>query len=97
MHGPHSVSDTGHCTVIHCDTVCRWLTNEWQRKTDIRLTDQYYKMFPQTDKSWRDYRAPIKIGLINLYWRAVQYVSPLHNDVFCILSELLQYAMSYWT
>ena len=56
MHGPHSVSDTGHCTVIHCDTVCRWLTNEKQRKTDIRLTDQY-KMFRQTDKSWRDYRA----------------------------------------
>ena len=41
MHGPHSVSDIGDCTVIHCDAgVCHWLANEKKRKTDIRLTDQ---------------------------------------------------------
>ena len=30
MHGPHSVIDIGHCTIVHCDAgeVCRWLTNE---------------------------------------------------------------------
>ena len=41
-HGLHSVSDTGHCLIIYCDAgeVCRWLTNEKQRKTDIHLTDQ---------------------------------------------------------
>ena len=35
MHGPHGVSDIGHCTVIHCDVggVAE------QRKNDIRLTD----------------------------------------------------------
>ena len=37
MHGLHSVFDIGHCTVIHSD---RWMTNEKQRKTDIRSTDQ---------------------------------------------------------
>ena len=66
MHGPHSVFDTGHCTIISIlvtvrlytvartlfsilvtvwlytvmTEVCHWLTNEKQRKTDIRLTDQ---------------------------------------------------------
>ena len=38
-----SVFDIGHSNVIHCTVtseVCRWLTNEKQRKTDIRLTDQ---------------------------------------------------------
>ena len=35
MHGPHSVSDIGHCTLIHCDVV----GVAEQRKTDIRLTD----------------------------------------------------------
>ena len=38
MHGPHSVFDIGHYTVM--PEVCRWLTNERQRKTDIRLTEQ---------------------------------------------------------
>ena len=37
MHGPHSVVYIGHRTVIDCDTE---LTNEKQRKTNIRLTDQ---------------------------------------------------------
>ena len=36
MHGPHSVFDIG--TVLAM--VCRWLTNEKQRKTDRRITDQ---------------------------------------------------------
>ena len=42
MHGPHSVFDIGHCTVIAVmPEVCRWLkSNEKQRKTDIHLTDQ---------------------------------------------------------
>ena len=42
MRGPHSVFDSGHCTVIHCDAgeVYRWLINEKHGKTDIRLTDQ---------------------------------------------------------
>ena len=41
MHGPHSVSDIGHCTVITVmPEVCRWLTNEKQRKTNIRVFDQ---------------------------------------------------------
>ena len=41
MHGPHSVFDNGHDTVIHLmPEVCRGLTNEKQRKTSIRLTDQ---------------------------------------------------------
>ena len=35
MHGPHIVFDIGHC-----DAGSVWLTNEKQRKTDIRLTDQ---------------------------------------------------------
>ena len=40
MHGPHSVFNIGHCTVKHCDSgaVCRWSTNEKQRKTGIILT-----------------------------------------------------------
>ena len=38
MHGPHGVFDIGQCTVIHCDAGgVSWLTNEKQRKTDIRL------------------------------------------------------------
>ena len=42
MHGPHSVFDIDHCMVLHCmmPEMCRWLTNEKQRKTDIHLTDQ---------------------------------------------------------
>ena len=41
MHGPQSVFDIGHCTVIHCDVGgVSLLTNEKQRKTDSRLTDQ---------------------------------------------------------
>ena len=41
MHGPHSVFDIGHYTVIHCDAGgVSLVTNEKQRKTDIRLTDQ---------------------------------------------------------
>ena len=40
MHGPHSVFDIGRCTLYTLvPEVCRWLTNEKQRKTDIRLTD----------------------------------------------------------
>ena len=34
----HSVFDIGHCTVIHCDA--GGLTNEKQKESDIRLTDQ---------------------------------------------------------
>ena len=41
MHGPHSVFDIGYSTVIRRDPkVCRWLTNEKQRKPDIRLSGQ---------------------------------------------------------
>ena len=36
--------------------VCRWLTIEKRRKTDtVQLTKN--KMLPQTNLSWRDYRA----------------------------------------
>ena len=41
MHSPHSFSIL--VTVLLytlIPEVCRWLTNEKQRKTDIRLTDQ---------------------------------------------------------
>ena len=38
---PAQVFASGHCTVIHCDAGGgRWLTDEKQRKTDIRLTNQ---------------------------------------------------------
>ena len=45
MHGQHSVFDIGlNLVAVLLYTVmpevCRWLTNEKQRKTDIRLTDQ---------------------------------------------------------
>ena len=41
QHCPHSVFDIGQCTVIHYDAGgVSWLTNEKQRKTDIRLSDQ---------------------------------------------------------
>ena len=42
MHGPHSVF--GILVTVRLYTVmpevCRWQTNEKQRNTDIRLTDQ---------------------------------------------------------
>ena len=42
MHGLHSVFDIAQRTVIHSGAggVCRWLTNEKQRKSDISLIDQ---------------------------------------------------------
>ena len=43
MHGPHSVLDFGLCTAIqrlYTVEVCRRMTNEKQRKTDIDFTDQ---------------------------------------------------------
>ena len=39
MHGPHSVFDFGQLYTVMLE-VCRWLTNEKQRKTNICLTDQ---------------------------------------------------------
>ena len=39
MHGPHSVFDIGRLYNVMPE-VCRWLTKEKQRKTDIRLADQ---------------------------------------------------------
>ena len=41
MHGPHSVFDIGHCTVIHYDgRGVSLVTNENLRKTYCRVTDQ---------------------------------------------------------
>ena len=40
MHGPRSVFDIGHSIYTVMQEVCRCLTNEKQRKTDIRFTDQ---------------------------------------------------------
>ena len=41
MHGPHSVFDIGHCTVIHCDTGSVSLVDQHKaEKNDIRLTVQ---------------------------------------------------------
>ena len=30
MHGPHSVFDIGHCTVIHCDAGGVALVDQWK-------------------------------------------------------------------
>ena len=41
MHGPHSVFDIGHCTIIYCDAGSASLVDQWKaEETDIRLTDQ---------------------------------------------------------
>ena len=57
MHGPHSVFDIGHSTVIHCDAVgCRCLTNE-KRKAE---KNWYSFNWPIT----RRFPKPIKVGEI---------------------------------
>ena len=39
VHGPHSVFDLGHCTVIHCDAGCVSLVDHRKaEKTNVRLT-----------------------------------------------------------
>ena len=46
MHGPHSVFDMVTVRLYTVmPEVCRWLTNEKQRKTDIRLTALQFNLF----------------------------------------------------
>ena len=47
MHGPHSVFDIGHCTVIHRDagSVSLVAQSKEDKKNDISLTDQLLDVY----------------------------------------------------
>ena len=55
MHGPHSVFDIGHCTVIHCDAGGVSLVDQWKAEKNI-----YSFNWPVT----RCILKPIKVSVI---------------------------------
>ena len=92
MHGPHSVFyivTVRLCTVML--QTCHWLTNEKQRKTDITLMTNNW-MIPQTDKSWRDYRALNPNWSYQPYWPAMQL--NLQSYIFCLAPISQDYCWS---
>ena len=73
MHGPQSVFDIGHCTVIHCDSGGVSLVDK--SKAEILWYSFNWpitRCFLKPLKGWCDYRALNQNCIMNQHWQAMQ-------------------------